>query len=34
MREELIKKIICNLENTSIHFLKCILAYTNILCDR
>ena len=31
MREELVDKIIENLENTNDYFLKCILAYTNKL---
>lgn len=33
MREEIINKILANLEHTNEHFLKCILAYTNKLAD-
>lgn len=33
MKEQLIKTIINNLEHTNVHFLKCILAYTNKLAD-
>ena len=34
MKDEIINKIIHNLKNTNEHFLKCILAYTNVLADR
>ena len=33
MKEQLIKAIINNLEHTNVHFLKCILAYTNKFAD-
>lgn len=33
MREKLIELIINNLEHTNVHFMKCILAYTNKLAD-
>lgn len=32
-RSKLIESIINNLEHTNVHFLKCILAYTNKLAD-
>lgn len=32
-RSKLIEAIINNLEHTNVHFLKCILAYTNKLAD-
>lgn len=34
MKDEIINKIIDNLKNTNEYFLKCILAYTNVLGDR
>lgn len=33
MKDEIINKIIHNLKNTNEYFLKCILAYTNVLAD-
>nr|DAX11582.1 MAG TPA: hypothetical protein [Bacteriophage sp.] len=30
-KEQIIKSIISNLEHINLHFLKCVLAYTNVL---
>lgn len=31
MREYIVESIINNLEHINLHFLKCVLAYTNVL---
>lgn len=33
MKEQIIKSIMNNLENIDDHFLKCVLAYTNVLAS-